>query len=76
MHDIEKSILRQKEGILMESYDFLLFVAVILLSTKIFSLLSQKVNMPQVVGCLLYTSMFMVEGLSISLLFNGTHWKT
>ena len=37
----------------MESYDFLLFVAVILLSTKIFSLLSRKVNMPQVVGALL-----------------------
>ena len=37
----------------MESYDFLLFVAIILLSTKIFSLLSQKVNMPQVVGALL-----------------------
>ena len=28
----------------MESYDFLLFVAIILLSTKIFSLLSQKVD--------------------------------
>lgn len=37
----------------MESYDFLLFVAIILLSTKIFSLLSQKVNMQQVVGALL-----------------------
>lgn len=37
----------------MESYDFLLFVAIILLSTKIFSLLSRKVNMPQVVGALL-----------------------
>ena len=37
----------------MESYDFLLFVAIILLSTKIFSLLSQKVNMPQIVGALL-----------------------
>ena len=37
----------------MESYDFLLFVGIILLSTKIFSLLSQKVNMPQVVGALL-----------------------
>lgn len=37
----------------MESYDFLLFVAIILLSTKIFGLLSQKVNMPQVVGALL-----------------------
>ena len=37
----------------MESYDFLLFVEIILFSTKIFSLLSQKVNMPQVVGALL-----------------------
>ena len=37
----------------MECYDFLLFVAIILLSTKIFGLLSQKVNMPQVVGALL-----------------------
>lgn len=37
----------------MESYDFLFIIAVILLSTKIFGLLSQKVNMPQVVGALL-----------------------
>lgn len=37
----------------MESYDFLWIVAIILLSTKIFSLLSKKVNMPQVVGALL-----------------------
>lgn len=37
----------------MESYDFILIVAIILLSTKVFSLLSKKVNMPQVVGALL-----------------------
>lgn len=37
----------------MESYNFLFIIAVILLSTKIFGLLSQKVNMPQVVGALL-----------------------
>lgn len=37
----------------MESYDFLFSIALILLSTKIFGLLSQKVNMPQVVGALL-----------------------
>ncbi|WP_313530430.1 cation:proton antiporter [Anaerotignum sp.] len=37
----------------MESYSFLLAVAVILLSTKVFGVLSQKVNMPQVVGALL-----------------------
>ena len=36
----------------MESYDFLLFVAIILLSTKIFRLLAQKVNVRQVVGAL------------------------
>lgn len=33
----------------MESYDFLLFVAIILLSTKIFSLLFSKVNIAA--GC-------------------------
>ena len=37
----------------MESYDFLIFVAIILLSTKIFGILSEKVHMPQVVGALL-----------------------
>lgn len=37
----------------MESYDFLLAIAIILLTTKVFGILSQKVNMPQVVGALL-----------------------
>ncbi len=37
----------------MESYNFLFIIAIILLSTKIFGLLSQKVHMPQVVGALL-----------------------
>ncbi|NDO45602.1 cation:proton antiporter [Clostridium sp. MD294] len=36
----------------MQSYDFLFVSAIILLSTKIFGLLSQKVHMPQVVGAL------------------------
>lgn len=36
----------------MQSYDFLLVSAIILLSTKVFGLLSQKVHMPQVVGAL------------------------
>lgn len=36
----------------MESYDFLLLSALMLLSTKVFGMLSQKVNMPQVVGAL------------------------
>lgn len=37
----------------MESYDYLLILAVILLSTKLFGLLSERVHMPQVVGALL-----------------------
>ncbi|MEA4988697.1 MAG: cation:proton antiporter [Anaerovorax sp.] len=36
----------------MESYDFLLSIAIILLVTKVFSLMSRKVHMPQVVGAL------------------------
>lgn len=35
------------------SYSFLLVIAIILLSTKVLGLLSQKVHMPQVVGALL-----------------------
>lgn len=36
----------------MESYDYLLSLAIILISTKLFSLASRKVNMPQVLGAL------------------------
>ena len=37
----------------MQSYEFLLIIAVILLSTKVFGLLSERVHMPQVVGALI-----------------------
>lgn len=37
----------------MESYDFLWVIAVILLSTKVLGLISERVHMPQVVGALL-----------------------
>lgn len=37
----------------MESYSFLLFLAIILISTKVFGLFSRKVHMPAVVGALL-----------------------
>ena len=37
----------------MENYTFLLSLALILLSTKLFGLLTEKVHMPQVVGALL-----------------------
>ncbi|MDE6357048.1 MAG: cation:proton antiporter, partial [Eubacteriales bacterium] len=37
----------------MESYGFLLIIAIILLSTKVLGVLSEKVHMPQVVGALI-----------------------
>lgn len=37
----------------MQSYEFLLIIAIILLSTKVFGLISERVHMPQVVGALL-----------------------
>lgn len=36
----------------MESYSFLLFLAIILVSTKVFGLFSRKIHMPAVVGAL------------------------
>lgn len=36
----------------MESFDFLLFLAIILISTKVCGLFTRKINMPQVVGAL------------------------
>ena len=35
------------------SYDYLLTIAIILLSTKVFGLTSERVHMPQVVGALI-----------------------
>ena len=37
----------------MESYTYLLLIAIILISTKILGLASEKIHMPQVVGALL-----------------------
>ncbi|MBE5901973.1 MAG: cation:proton antiporter [Lachnospiraceae bacterium] len=37
----------------MESYSFLLYLAIILASTKILGIVSEKINMPQVVGALI-----------------------
>lgn len=37
----------------MESYSYLLDLALILLSTKVFGLLTRRVRLPQVVGALL-----------------------
>ena len=37
----------------MESYEFLLFLAIILVATKVLGLFSRKVNMPAVVGALI-----------------------
>lgn len=37
----------------MESYEFLLFLAIILIATKVLGIISRKVHMPEVVGALL-----------------------
>ena len=37
----------------MDSYSYLLFIAIILLSTKVTGLMTEKIHMPQVVGALL-----------------------
>ena len=37
----------------MDDYSYLLFIAIILLSTKVIGLMTEKINMPQVVGALL-----------------------
>lgn len=37
----------------MKSFEFLLMISIILLSTKAFGILTQKINMPQVVGAIL-----------------------
>lgn len=37
----------------MESYDFILFVAIILLSTKVLGLISKRIHLPAVVGALM-----------------------
>lgn len=37
----------------MDEYSYLLFIAIILFSTKFFGLMSEKIHMPQVVGALL-----------------------
>ena len=49
----------------MESYDFLLAIAIILLSTKLLSLVSRKINMPQVIGALLAGVLLGPSGLKI-----------
>ena len=36
----------------MESYSFLLFLAIIMISTKILGLFTRKIHMPAVVGAL------------------------
>lgn len=46
-------MLQRKEELLMESYNYLFDLAVILISTKLLGLLTKKFQMPQVVGALL-----------------------
>lgn len=49
----------------MESYTFLLLIAVILISTKLLGIVSEKVHMPQVVGALLAGIILGPSGLGV-----------
>ena len=49
----------------MESYTFLLLIAVILMSTKLLGIVSEKVHMPQVVGALLAGIILGPSGLGL-----------
>ena len=53
MYPISDRIQERKGRYIMESYEFLLFLAIILFATKICGLFSRKFHMPQVVGALL-----------------------
>ena len=41
----------------MESYSFLLFLAIIMISTKILGLFTRKIHMPAVVGALVLSEL-------------------
>ncbi|MGE4277456.1 MAG: cation:proton antiporter [Lawsonibacter sp.] len=49
----------------MESYTYLLLLALILMSTKVFGLASEKIHMPQVVGALLAGIILGPSGLGV-----------
>ena len=49
----------------MEDYTFLLLLALILLSTKVFGLATEKIHMPQVVGALLAGIILGPSGLGV-----------
>ena len=49
----------------MESYTYLLLLAIILLSTKVFGLLTEHVHLPQVVGALLAGIIMGPSGLGV-----------
>ena len=59
------NIEKKKEGFFMESYTFLLLIAVILMSTKLLGIVSEKVHMPQVVGALLAGIILGPSGLGL-----------
>ena len=49
----------------MESYTYLLLLAIVLLSTKVFGLLTEHVHLPQVVGALLAGIVMGPSGLGV-----------
>jgi Kef-type K+ transport system membrane component KefB len=56
----------------MESYSYLLWLAIILISTKVLGLVSEHAHMPQVVGALLAVPLT----ASIKVIFTRYIWST
>ena len=56
----------------MESYEFLLFLAIIMISTKVFGLFSRKIHMPAVVGALAAGVILGPSGLNMITLDGNT----
>ena len=56
----------------MESYEFLLFLAIIMISTKVFGLFSRKIHMPAVVGALAAGVILGPSGLNMITLDGST----
>lgn len=68
--DIEKQ--KGEEKRVMESYEFLLFLAIIMISTKLLGLFSRKIHMPAVVGALLAGVILGPSGLGMISLDGST----
>ena len=61
---------------IMEEYSYILFIALILLSTKILGLVTKKMKLPQVVGALLAGVILGPAVLNVVKEYNFTPYRT